>query len=250
MKYKSNFMKGLLFLAVYLFCVACNRVINTTDQVKPDPNQNFVEPIQKIVTPAILDSLKKYGVPINEGLTPPRIDGVFFRSKTVIINSNLEPDKKDLNTKIFADNKYKFYDQSEGNTVINVDFRTYDSQGSDLGAGASGVRGFVSGSGNKFTIFIEMNGKSEGTMKNGCSYRVSDKTLQVYSGEIAPNGIVNLITSFYMKEKGPDPCGAIVDVGATRAFKDLDGFSERVSSFRIIESTVLTNSRPEILLPD
>jgi hypothetical protein len=237
-------MKLCFFLlgvgAVSVF-ISCDRVIKIYEPANP-PGQDFVKTIQNIVSPAILDSLKKNGQTINDGQKPPNIESIYILSKSLLIGSNLSADQDSLNLKTFIDYKFRFYEQISNNSTIKVDEKSMDGE-----ASATGQRGFISGNGNFFTVFIE----SIGTMnvnKNGNKYTVTMTQLNTYSGEIRPNGIKNFVTSFYLKNKTADPEKGVVDIGTVRVFKDKDNFSEKTNTFRLATTEHLTDSN-ELLLP-
>ena len=99
-------------------------------------------------------------------------------------------------------------------------FNTIDyneKQGNSIG---SGTGAFISGQGNNFTVFFNVDGVSH--LDN---YDVMTKEAIVISGTKTTTGISNLYYSFIMIEKSDDPDHRIVDEGYYRVFKDSDGSS-------------------------
>jgi hypothetical protein len=230
----------LLCIAALWAFTGCDRVIKIYEPAPLNSSplgQDFSKPIQDIVSPTIIETLKKNGQTINDGQKPPNIEGIYVYSKQVIIGSNLKEDQDSLHLKIYSDYKYRFYEQTNNNGTIKVDEKSLEGSSS-----ATGKNGFVSGNGNLFTVFIESLGTSN-INKNGKTYTVTLRRLNTYSGEITPVGIKNLVTSFYLKSKSADPENAIVDVGTVRVFKDKDGFSEKTNTFRLAAPEYYTGTK-------
>lgn len=221
---KLRFYPFLIGIAALWMYTGCDRIIEVHEPANP-PGRDFSKAIQAIVSPAILDSLKKNGQPIYDGQQPPNIEGIYVLAKNLIVGSNLANDQDSLNVKLFSDYKYRFYEQTNKNTKIKADHKATSGVSSGFGS-----NGLVSGKGNFFTVFIETTVTSD-VNRNGKKYTVTALQLDTYSGEITPNGIKNFVISFYMKEKSDDPEKGIVKVGTVRVFKDKDGFSEKTNTF-------------------
>ena len=95
--------------------------------------------------------------------------------------------------------------------MVRVQGRDYTIEW-DKGSGA-----FISGTGNNFTIYFDMEGESYGIMT---------KMVYIVSGTKTDTGIKNLTAGFILKEKGDDPEGTLVPVGTFRFFTDQDGMCE------------------------
>ena len=99
-------------------------------------------------------------------------------------------------------------------------FNTIDYKEKQGNSTGSGTGAFISGQGNNFTVFFNVDGVTH--LDN---YDVMTKEAIVISGTKTATGISNLYYSFIMIEKSDDPDHRIVDVGYYRVFKDKDGSS-------------------------
>ena len=171
--------------------------------------------IQQIAPAALLDDLKKKGMPINEGVKPPTVDGIFVSSPhTCLVPYG--PDDPNQAGYQFTDLTIQFSNQNseEGSIVIATKSGSTTSKG---------IGGFISGSGNKFSIFAELE------ITNGSA---TGKQIRIFSGEITPGGIKDLVTTLVFTEKN-DPGDYFLKVGQARIIKDGDGLASKINSFRV-----------------
>ncbi|TAE35626.1 MAG: hypothetical protein EAZ70_12830 [Runella slithyformis] len=168
-----------------------------------DPTVGFSVAVQKVAPQATIDALRKLGMTINEGTVPPNVTGIFLESPTILF-ATYTGDTYSVGHKV-ADYTYKFFEPSADNMTIKVSYKASNSDN------ATGLGSVVAGNGNKFTIFSEL------TNTNGVVY------INVISGEMTSTGIKDWQDSYVKK----------TELEKNRIFKDGDGFSERVSSFRI-----------------
>jgi hypothetical protein len=160
-----------LILATFFAFFSCEK-----DVSEPDTTKGFTENFLNIMTPDKINELKKAGVPINEGIDPPALDGV-FRGKLKVINSS-------ENSRIGINLSYDLYHQfskfePKSKTCL-IEWRELNN-GKVRTFGGGGGEYVMSGSNNKFTIigyedFINID--DEITFY-----------LTSYSGEITSNGI-------------------------------------------------------------
>jgi len=211
-------------IAFAMVCLMGTTIVSC--KKKDDPNAGFPEQVTKIVPAEVVNTMRKHGMVLHEGKTPPRIEGIYLFSKNVLSGSSKEDDKIG---KVYADYRYKFYDQDASTFSIKTSFKGYNATGTVISQ-AQGVGSFISGNNNAFTIFSEEKGQSD----DGATFT----TLSIYSGELTTGGIKNLQNAFYMKEKN-DPDNKLVAVGTTRVFDDSDKISETQSSLRISAEQVL-----------
>ena len=210
---KTQF-KQLLTLGLLVFAMACSK------KAQVDPAKGLSAQIQRIVPQSILDTLQKKGMVINQGTTPPKIEGIFLVSPNILVSPYGPKDTYKPGDE-FAETKYKFYEQSADNQSVKFDYKYLLTAGSGTGVGS-----YVSGNGNFFTLFSETTGK-QGSL-------VTYKSIDVISGEITSTGIKNIQTAFIIKSKtGDDSNVAIIAVGLGRILKDGDGVAEKVNSYRI-----------------
>ncbi len=187
---------------------------------KDDPNAGFSDEIKNIVPSEVIAAIRKQGMKIYEGKTPPKIEGVYLFSDNVLSASSIEDDEIG---DIYADYRYQFYEQDQTSLAVKTSFRGYNSKGKVISEGL-GKGSFISGKDNVFSVFSEEHVTS--------STGATSVILTIYSGEYTDTGIKNFQYAFYMKDKN-DPNNDLIDVGATRVFKDGDGLSEFMTNLRM-----------------
>lgn len=183
---------------------------------KDDDNEDGLsEEIHNIVPDAIIDKMKENGMPIHEGNKPPSIANIYKMSPCIMVSSTV-PDDEDTVGYEFADDIIKFYDQDNKTLTIKV----IERQGSSSGIGYGS---FLSGSGDKFSVFAKSMTYDEG---DSCS------TIIVFSGTITLQGIKDLFLSVYMVNNYGNPHDVWIPEGTGRVAKDGDGMSEIVNSLK------------------
>ena len=180
-------------------------------------------PVNTIISAAIIDTLKSHGVVINEGTTPPAIEGTYYVHPFVCSFDN---SKFKLTGVTFTNYTYKFSKQNNSLYTVRVD---YVSSGADHGSDSTAT--YISGNGNLFTIFTQVNGVEDG---------IKYVDLEILSGEVGTNGIKNFQEALYLKSKEADPNQDLIDVGDSRVLYDSDKFSE-TTTFPVVAGV---NPRP------
>jgi hypothetical protein len=202
-----NFVAMVLVLAVATS--SCKK-----DKADLPLGTNLAEEIKKFVSQETLDSLRSLGVVINEGTNPPTIDGIFNFDPVKCIRDNSNFNKVGV---IFNRQRYKFSNLNPVSKEIIV--LTKDLILNEV---LTSTEAFVSGSGNKFSIFINSTGPQ---------YGIPTKVLQVISGELTGLDIANLTYVYYISEKGPDPDKKLINAKTGRVFEDTDKISKRTDTF-------------------
>ncbi|MBC3786261.1 hypothetical protein [Spirosoma utsteinense] len=193
-----------------LFLIGCQE-----KEVAPDPSTGLSDKIQRIVPRAILDDLKAKGLVINEGTQPPQLAGIFIASPYTLLSPYGTEDSW-TKGKVISDYKFKFYDQSGDEVKLDV------KQSSET---ATGLGSYVSGFGNKFTIFAETKGVQSG---------IQNTQLSVISGELSNDGIINFQYAFTFTAKTGDASNSVlIPVGKARIWEDGDKLASETSSFRM-----------------
>jgi hypothetical protein len=113
----------------------------------------------------------------------------------------------------------RFYGQDSKTNTIN--YEGYEGNTYEQGLGA-----FISGSGNYFTIYFNVNGVYS---SSNISYTISYKTALVISGEKTSSGIRNMKYAFIMVSKSSDPDEELMKEGIFRIFEDSDYISENIT---------------------
>ena len=180
-----------------------------------DPSQGFSAKIQTIVSQQEIDGLRSRGMVVNEGTQPPSIEGIFISSPHTLVSPYGTADTYKPGDS-FSDLIIRFSEQNGTDQSAKVDIKTSASS-------ATGTGGFLSGNGNKFTFFAELD---------FVSGSVTGRQVRLFSGEITPNGIKDFYTTIYFKSKN-DPANTQIPVGASRIIKDGDGLASKRTSFRL-----------------
>lgn len=185
---------------------------------KKDEVPGLSAKIQNIVPEAVLSDLKDKGIVVNEGNTPPNVEGVFKASPFILLAPYGTEDgyKKD---RVISDYSFKFSGQNGDD--VKLDFKQTGASSLE----GSGITSFLAGSGNKFTLFGEITGTSLG---------VAYKQLAVLSGEVTPTGIKDFQYAFVFTSKDGDTSNSIlIPVGKSRVWIDGDGLADKTGTFRM-----------------
>ena len=175
---------------------------DSSDSALPKEVTNFVPE-------SILNEIKRLGMPINEGNTPPNIEFTFMARPLYLKASNRPGD---LIGQQFANFKVKFYEQNNEKRFIKCDYVNGTAVGTGLGS-------YVSGTGSLFTVFSEMD-VTIGIEKI--------KLVQVISGTIVDGGIKDFYYANFMIDNNGNPGKSLLENGQGRIFYDKDGMSEKV----------------------
>lgn len=175
----------------------------------PKVEEDLSSKIYAIIPDSLVKSLEAKGMTINKGNTPPNVEGIFFTSPHKLI-SNYGPDDSYSNGRIVTDYWYKIFDQVNDEAKLSYTNKLNDK--------ADGLGTFISGSGNKFTLFSQSTGVNK---------QIPYKTVSVISGEKTEKGIKNFQYGFVMTYKEGDKNNTILmPVGKSRLYIDDDLMSE------------------------
>lgn len=181
---------------------------------KKDAEPGLSAKIQQIVPADLLSTMKAQGMPINEGTKPPNIEGIFVSSPHTLA-ATYAGDFDKVGAK-YADFIVMFSGQNPTDGSVSIDIK-------NGGSVSTGLGGFISGSGNKFSLFVETD------LRDGTA---TAKQIRVFSGEVTSAGIKDFYSTVLLKEK-KDPNNRLIDVGKMRIVKDGDGLASKRSTFRI-----------------
>lgn len=222
MKKTLNSILAFSFLLVLSFTVSCKK----KDDKKT--GNGFSEQINAIISEPLMDSLRKKGMTIHEGNNPPNVVGIYLVTPFTLV-APYGPNDGWETGHVINDYKYNLYDQADGE--VKVDYKQIG--GSDNG---NGLGSFISGSGNKFSIFSELSG-SDGD--------VTYTHVAVLSGEITSDGIKDFQYGFILtKKQNDDDNSQLIPVGSSRIWDDGDGLAEKTGSFRIGNFTARAGLTP------
>ena len=159
---------------------------SSTEQFKPAAGNNFNgsrQSIARYVTPELLLIMESLGLQVNEGNTPPTINGEFLASELLLYASNVPNDVLNI---AFADTYFTLQNQNNLYLTTSVSYTT--KNGTETALGTATV---ISGSGNKFTVFAKQNITNDEGSADG---------ILVISGALLPNGIADFQFSLFMQD--------------------------------------------------
>lgn len=195
----------------------------------------LTEDINNLVPESIIDELKRLGMPVNTGFTPPDVTGIYRLSPFVILASNI-PNDWPAGSR-FTDVNIRLHEYNNNALTISYQdaYINYDS-GAYLG-GSTGTLGYIVGNGNNFTVFIKV-------ISTDTDHNESADLVYVISGVKSGVNILNAYwANFMLDNKGSTN---FIQNGQGRVFKDEDGFSPRIES---LTNQAIQNKAPIIKTP-
>lgn len=218
--------RPLLYLSVFccIIIFSCKKAKEKENNLLGD---TYPIALNKLITPAIINSLITNGVPVYSGLTPPIINGIYYLSPNYCSYDNAWTKSAGS---YFNPYKLQFTNQQNGTPSITYTYKSIS--GKDSG---SDVNAFITGRDNVFTVYAQIFGAVDS---------VSTYTnLVVISGTIK-NGIIgNLKQAQYISSKN-DRFNRVVPVGTMRIYVDKDGTTGNLSTFSVPEQ----RQQPELPL--
>ncbi|MBN9382622.1 MAG: hypothetical protein J0H74_17800 [Chitinophagaceae bacterium] len=183
----------IIFFAGIALFTGCKKDTVTNNGAPGD----FPAAVSKVVSAALMDSLKKAGMTIYPGSKPPIVNGNYAMKS----DSTIYAGGKNINdVEKFGDPVvYNASAQDTANNTISLQFR--DAVDATITGGALSTA-YISGSGNNFTIFSPATYMSV--------YGSSATFLYVVSGTLTSKGINNLRYCVYLLSK-TDAANSAVD---------------------------------------
>jgi len=197
----SNSIRAMKwFLAILIVGLAMTGCVKDEDMYN-----GLNSDIRNIIPEDIMKKFKELGITINGGNNPPNIEGSYLLSPLILVKSNFADAAPGSQ---FKDYKLTCSEQNNADQTVVCAYASIAAIGSGLGA-------FITGDGNKFSIFVETNGTL-----NGQPF----KSVDIFSGEITPSGIRNFHWALIQTQEAP----GTLRRGQGRLIKDGDGLSERI----------------------
>lgn len=199
MKKTNRFLPiALLLLTGIIFLTQCKKSDNG-DTPQPD---TFPTPIRSFISQSMVDSLRRAGATIYSGVTPPIVNGIYYMHPDSCIYDN---SGGGFTGTLFADYKFKFYNQDNTAFTLNVDQKNTSSGA--LNPTPAAV--YISGNGSSFSVFV---------LRTITPGGISVEQYNVLSGTLTANGIQNFQNVLYVRKKGSDPTGSYPPAGTIRVF--------------------------------
>ena len=170
---------------------------------------------ETIISEEFIAKMANNGMIINEGINPPNIEGVFATGILKMIYTSLEKDFP-IGEEIKS-YRFKFYDQV--GTRVKTDYVNEAFINEEQATGRGTI---ISGSGNKFTAYLDMNIIDSG---------IKTRDVSVLSGEITPNGIKDFQYGFLKIEKTGDFRNKLVPERTIRIWVSKDKLAVRKKQY-------------------
>lgn len=200
----KHYLPFLLLLLVLL--TNCSKDDNTPSASKVN-QEGLTSDITELVPQVILDEMRRLGMPIYGGETPPDLEGSYLASPFILVASN-RPDDRPGNK--FRDYELTLSNQDNEKLRINLDYVHSLESGTGLG-------GFVVGTDNKFSVFVRV----VSTVGVGATADF----VHVISGQRTEDGVADLYFANFMLDNRGNPDGIWIEEGEGRVLYDEDGFS-------------------------
>lgn len=216
-------MKKKHLLAIGLFCLLLNSGctsdygdMSTYGDIIGDPyggsTRDLSEDIINIVPDNILDIIENLDMPINEGKNPPNLEGIFLEEPHTLKSSNQEGDEVGHE---YASWKFRLFNQNNAKLSIQLEYKSGSTTGES-------TQSFISGSGNKFSIFLQVK-----TYKD----EYTADMVRIISGTMTADGIQNCHIALFMVDNHGDPGDNFLENGKGRVLYDSDGLAEKQTEF-------------------
>jgi len=231
----TNKLKSMIAIMVFTFAAAtmsCKKNDNVITPVTPiDSTIGLPQAVINQVPDSIIQKIKDLGMPINEGIAPPNINGIYLGSPWTLVASNFADNAPGH---LFTDLKVKFTNQNNSTQEIN----TQTKSGTTI---SDETVSFISGHDSLFSVFIITNFNTI----SGSDTTDIQQFVRVFSGVKTANetSIKSLRSALMsLKEiKSTNP-NAFLKVGQGRLIFDSDAVSETQATFRL--------SQPENWMPN
>ena len=139
---------------VYAFCAAVCVLFVMVSCSKSDKNEpkrfDIPSEAKAIISEDFIAKMAANGMTINEGTNPPNIEGIFATGVLQMIYTSLEKDFP-IGEEIES-YRFKFYDQV--GTRVKTDYVNEAFINEEQATGRGTI---ISGNGNKFTAYLDMN---------------------------------------------------------------------------------------------
>ena len=192
-------------MSAFLVLTSCSKDDNNTNEGFDGSDKA----IENFFSAEVLQAMNDLGFPVNQGAQPPIINGDYYFSPVELVASNMVNDQIG---KIYTSSTLKFSNQN------NKDLSLAFQELSDSGASSIGVQSYISGSDDKFSVFIKVEYLNEGHVSI---------LAYAYSGTLLEDKVENLQFTLIMLDDKGDPNNNLIENGQGRLFKDSDGISPK-----------------------
>ncbi len=218
----STFLLSILAMTMATVFISCEK-----DEEDDDKNLNedgLTQEITDLVPQDILDEMEALGMEINGGGNPPSLENTYLATPFILQNSNISTDYEGMT---FPDFYATFEEQNNDNLTIEYSYQNGSESGSGLG-------GFIVGENNDFTVFVGVTSENY--------YGELAENVQVISGTLESDMILNFQLALFMLDNNDNPSGAWIENGQGRVIYDEDGESSLVTSNKSIKAIKANNT--------
>jgi len=168
-----------------------------------------IQSLEEFYNPELVAALEELGFKINQGNTPPNVEGSYFSSPFILQESNIP---EDTPNHVFSDYTSTFSNQDVNS--LTVDFIGNNGDQIDEGDGS-----LISGENKSFSVYLKNN------TQIGSSIMVS--TAIAISGIMTDEGIEDFQYAILMLDDKGDPDEVYIENNTGRLIHDSDGFSPK-----------------------
>ena len=168
-----------------------------------------IQSLEEFYNPELVAALEELGFKINQGNTPPNVEGSYFSSPFILQESNIP---EDTPNHVFSDYTSTFSNQDVNS--LTVDFIGNNRDQIDEGDGS-----LISGENKSFSVYLKNN------TQIGSSIMVS--TAIAISGIMTDEGIEDFQYAILMLDDKGDPDEVYIENNTGRLIHDSDGFSPK-----------------------
>ena len=198
---------------IYTFCAGVFALLTIIGCSKSDDNNGEEK---KQVKTSNFNIPKEAKAIIPERTNPPNIEGIFATGKLELTYISSEDNGYPIGKQIEG-YRYKFYNQK--GTKLKADY-VHESLLSDDRASGKGV--IISGSGSKFTAYLQLTGSLL-----GATYT----QVAVYSGEMTANGVKDFQWALCLIDKKDDTLNKLMPIGGMRIWVDTSKLATKKKEF-------------------
>ena len=232
MKNKNNIrlliaMVAIIFAAATTSCKKNDAVITPTTPL--DSTIGLPQAVINQVPDSIIQKLKDLGMPINEGIAPPNVEGIYVGSPWKLVASNFDDFEVGH---LFTDLRVKFTSQNNNAQEIKVQSKTGTTISDDVTA-------YISGHDSLFSIFVITNNNK---IENGDTTDIQ-QFVRVFSGVklSSESSIKNLRSALMSLKEIKNTTNAFLKAGQGRLIFDSDLVSDAQTTFRANQASWLAN---------
>lgn len=208
---KIKITHNILTIVLVTFMASCLPTLGEEIIINDDNFQGTERDIENFYTPEALEALRNLGLVINEGNSPPNINGVYMTQPMVLEATNILDDPE-LGFE-FANIRFAVSNQNNDSLTLNF-------SGFDVTSRISVIASFISGSGNQFSVYLKVSVNHEPTGSNGIF-------AYVFSGTKNSTGLQNFSYGLMMVDDSEDFSNIFINNNEGRRFSEKDGLVEQ-----------------------